>query len=896
VRSASIYGVVNKNGLSKIFTTTNTSDPEYTEDNPFEELPAPNVRGLELFDQGNDTEFTGRDAKFTWRKSTLNDWVDLGYEGLKGASNAVLDQYFRDYEVEITANDEVVRTENVVDNFYTYTYEKNAEDYERRYGVPGAYREFRISVVMRTRQNQESPKPAVIDVTNTAPKALENVVVNPGFNVIEISYKRPTDLDFAGVDIWIETTQGFDPDATEPFATISDNSFVASGLNQDTVYYVRLRPFDEFGKTGTNTTSEFTVTTKTGQDLTGLSGWAYELDPVDETFINTNLAGNAVPSEKIKNLTAAKLTAGVINATGAITTESIFRAVDDINNPQYQVGIGPLNIDGTSYLMWGYDANAGVGDKLKFGIDELGNAYFRGDITGASGTFSGSLNINSNFVVDSSGNVDSSGGFRFGGATNNFIDYNGSKLAINTDNFTVDPQGNATFSGSLQAASGTFAGQLQAATGSFTGDVTLTGDNLWADTRVQIGTGQNGADYVVLDVDNEGNGVVETYKEFDGQHRQFKSLTRTEVGVANSGATVTLPGYWAEQPRIQVSPNTVPTYDATYPKQSQQWACRAEDLTEVSQGVWQFKAVSDLTLGTATGSKVVDDTYTGSSNYTSPAYATETLTESVNVHVNLKSVRGTGTSNSYYRREVLWRVGYASSAGGTYTWTGYKTKSMGTSLDYVSDNQSVTLPSSGTWYLKVDYVARDEGGTFSTGATQYEYDSATRTRTDTVTQEIDNFTGQYTLEYSTSGYTPPSGWSVYEVTYRYDYTYYLSASNGDASVNGSNFTLFYEAVNGSGTKGDFNLNSWSSVSYTTEASSYNANYFDGDMRATRRTTSGSALTKLGVRNANNTIKIRRPITNSTTPDNGFNFDYFNYSLSGAQILSEGVLNWMAVGS
>jgi hypothetical protein len=454
VRSASIYGVVNKNGLSKIFTTTNTSDPEYTEDNPFEELPAPNVRGLELFDQGNDTEFTGRDAKFTWRKSTLNDWVDLGYEGLKGASNAVLDQYFRDYEVEITANDEVVRTENVVDNFYTYTYEKNAEDYERRYGVPGAYREFRISVVMRTRQNQESPKPAVIDVTNTAPKALENVVVNPGFNVIEISYKRPTDLDFAGVDIWIETTQGFDPDATEPFATISDNSFVASGLNQDTVYYVRLRPFDEFGKTGTNTTSEFTVTTKTGQDLTGLSGWAYELDPVDETFINTNLAGNAVPSEKIKNLTAAKLTAGVINATGAITTESIFRAVDDINNPQYQVGIGPLNIDGTSYLMWGYDANAGVGDKLKFGIDELGNAYFRGDITGASGTFSGSLNINSNFVVDSSGNVDSSGGFRFGGATNNFIDYNGSKLAINTDNFTVDPQGNATFSGELQAATG----------------------------------------------------------------------------------------------------------------------------------------------------------------------------------------------------------------------------------------------------------------------------------------------------------------------------------------------------------------------------------------------------------------------------------------------------------
>jgi len=305
---------------------------------------------------------------------------------------------------------------------------------------------------MRTRQNQQSERAAVLDVTNTAPNPLENIVVNPGFGSIEISYNRPTDLDFAGVDIWIEKTQGFDPDTKEPFATISDNSFVASGLDQGETYYVRLRPFDEFGRTDTNTSSEFVVVTLAGQDLTGLSGWAYELDPVDEQFIEDNLADDAVPSQKIKNLTAAKITTGTLLSTETVTSEGIIRSVDDINNPQYQVGIGPLNIDGDTYLMWGYDADAAVGNKLRFGIDQFGNAYFRGDITGATGTFSGQLNVNNNFIVDASGNVDSSGTFRFGGNSDNYINYNGSKLTINTDNFTVDPQGNATFSGYVSAS------------------------------------------------------------------------------------------------------------------------------------------------------------------------------------------------------------------------------------------------------------------------------------------------------------------------------------------------------------------------------------------------------------------------------------------------------------
>lgn len=562
VRTANIFNVVNENGLTQLVTTTNTQDPEYTEDNPYDVLPVPDVRGLELFEQGNDTEFEGKDAKFTWRKSSARDWVDIGHEGLRGAGASRLDQYFRDYQVEVWADNTLIRTEFVVDNLYTYTYEKNAEDYERENLSVGAYREFQVRVIQRGRNNQISASTASLDVSNTAPKPLQNLSVVAGFSVVEISYNRPEDLDFAGVDIWVSETQGSDPDITSPVATVSDNSYVVSGLNDDTVYYVRLRPFDLFGRTGTNTSAEFSVTTKTAQDLSGLSGWAYEVDPVDRAFIDANLAAGAVASEKIVSLTAAKITAGVINATETITSEGLIRSVDNINSPQYQTGIGPLTIDGTTYLMWGYNAEATVGNKLRFGIDELGNAIFNG-----SGSFTGSVTIGAgssgvtnlsdagalatknkadsgdvtfNYAAGSSkggnaidtdnvagsnaltvaggaarantgltgtgdvqkvvqgsllpnfnpntaglsltntylgwhnGNgsssgwktyVKSDGQFHFGGVGDNFIDWNGSKLAINTDNLVVDPAGNATFSGSLSGADGTFSGELQAATG-----------------------------------------------------------------------------------------------------------------------------------------------------------------------------------------------------------------------------------------------------------------------------------------------------------------------------------------------------------------------------------------------------------------------------------------------
>jgi len=45
--------------------------------------------------------------------------------------------------------------------------------------------------------------------------------------------------------------------------------------------------------------------------------------------------------------------------------------------------------------------------------------------------------------------IQSNGNFHFGETANNFIDFNGTQLVIDTDNFSVDAAGNATFSGDI---------------------------------------------------------------------------------------------------------------------------------------------------------------------------------------------------------------------------------------------------------------------------------------------------------------------------------------------------------------------------------------------------------------------------------------------------------------
>lgn len=164
--------------------------------------------------------------------------------------------------------------------------------------------------------------------------------------------------------------------------------------------------------------------------------------------------------------------------------------------------------------------------------------------------------------------------------------------------FQVDSEGNVQLVGDLIASGA------------------ITGDKINAAAQIQLGSGgqlimgdgsifQMGSGAVILDsetgvlqIRDPNNlttgdyvrvetGDITTYQYIAGAYRAMKSLRKMEVGVGNNGTTVTLPGYWPSQPKIQVSPNALQCYNASYPNQSQQLRCYADAIT-YNNGVVTF--------------------------------------------------------------------------------------------------------------------------------------------------------------------------------------------------------------------------------------------------------------------------------------------------------------------
>lgn len=214
------------------------------------------VSGLELFGQGNDTTFTGKHIKATWRPSSLTTSYDLGDEPY-GADSGVNDLFFRDYEVRVLDQaGKLLRTEHVLDNFYTYTFEKNVEDYLRLHAAMGANRTVTLEVYQRGRQNQLSDKPARITVTNPAPGIPLGISTRASFKTIFAAYTKPSDNDWLGVRVWIGTAPGFAKDATTLVYTGPDTTVVLDALTDGTqlvagsTYYVALQAYDAFDFSG----------------------------------------------------------------------------------------------------------------------------------------------------------------------------------------------------------------------------------------------------------------------------------------------------------------------------------------------------------------------------------------------------------------------------------------------------------------------------------------------------------------------------------------------------------------------------------------------------------------------------------------------------------------------
>lgn len=363
----------------------------------------------------------------------------------------------------------------------------------------------------------------------------------------------------------------------------------------------------------------------------------------------------------------------------------------------------------------------------------------------------------------------------------------------------------------------------------------------------------------------------------------YNYLSRLETGVASNNVAVTIPGYFATQPRVIVSPANLKLYDAAYAAQSQSIQCEARDLVETSPGSmrWSFTPVATLSLAANSGQTVINQSSgTISTNWTSSQYVTPANTASITPNVTLNSVLGDGAS-LYYRRTVRWRVEYLSA--GSWVVGAWTTANIGDSTTSpVTSSATFLFPSAAAWTFRIYAEAYNTDGT-KFGSVVYDYAQGTATNTGTTTVSFFK-PGTYTANMTLSGWSPPSGYSVYKADYSVNW------SGGWAS--GIYYSMYVAGTwvytNNQTDYGKNGTRTWSTSSYS--------NTIELKVIETNGDATGMGYScQASISNGSATFYARKPRANSTTAQNSFKLNYYNYNLTAAQVLATGSLHWMAIG-
>lgn len=472
---------------------------------------------------------------------------------------------------------------------------------------------------------------------------------------------------------------------------------------------------------------------------------------------------------------------------------------------------------------------------------------------------------------------------------------------------------------------------------------TLSADKI---TAGQLGVGQtiDVGDHVRI----SGDGWIETYAEPDfsrgGDYARFAGgevalyknvpgvgvirysyLSRLEAGMVSSWKTgdapFVIPGYWKTQPTVMVSPAMLQLYNPTYANQGQSIKCYADELKETSAGSmqWCFKPVAQLVLSANSGSLSVN---VGSGQlsvdtYMSAEYTTTANCRNITPSIQVMSTRQNTLSQNYYR-SAKWRIDYWDAYASVWVLGTVKETKIGTQMSPdVTDSMMLTFPvatanaavsCNSAWKWRIAVTFSDTDGTVFGGAA-YEYQDITVNAASTNSGSISSTSNTpvtQTVVHTLPSYTPPSGWSIIGVTYSCDYAYAISArATGSPSVGSTgriNGIATGEVIAGSsyvGVNSQGNISSYSAYSSgKLTVSAYYPTSLSADLYAAGGMAgyTPGATSAVAFKNGKAIINIRRPVPVSQTPNNRLLISGYVFNLSSAQILAEGSLNYIAVGS
>lgn len=187
-------------------------------------------------------------------------------------------------------------------------------------------------------------------------------------------------------------------------------------------------------------------------------------------------------------------------------------------------------------------------------------------------------------------------------------------------------------------------------------------------------------------------------------------------GKVKHGETVYLGAGWMQSPEILISPFSLITYNSAY-FDDQFQSVGVTSLTQISPGEYEFLADVSLRKESSRGDLALTDTSgtISADTWTSPTYTTAADTEEVTIDASVISKHGNGTNWNVRNLNVLLQY----NNGGAWT-DGQQVNGIVATTDSVQQTITQHFPSAGVWNFRLVFTTSDmAGATF--GAPSYTY-------------------------------------------------------------------------------------------------------------------------------------------------------------------------------